>query len=984
MYITLNSENEPSNADFKNYFNDTLTIQPNSYICLSSLGLSKDDTDISLGYVETFNYRIAFGAFDFSRNFAVPAASYTAESLCDTMNILSGQASPVWECLFSVEEVPDVGQAIVVKWRRAEGFRGIVKYAENFLIVNAREGALGNAFETLNSDAEIFRGIVNWNCFFLRGKLANNYNYITAINAPTGLRGARNNDFYVPNNMIGKNTFDINRDQGELSFTVATPELESNFYMLKPGVLTTQDDGTVIENPGITPPNGANIELIFRGNVFDLKARKRDDTVEVIFVEQEYNPGTSFHITCIPDPAATSTDNCYAYSVVRKGLSNGQVCWIPFDSVNSASIDPDTIIQMYDTADWHKDSNLTRYQSTVIGDSMTGIRMGATSIGASTNRFQLTCQYKSNGDVIAKNTGTDMPNNHSIILNRNKGVNNLNQHIQIADYPIQSSLATMFSIGFRLEDDTVNENTLYGGAFPIYDLSFGSVWTTTATPGLEATYTFSTSEAEHWDFVQTRNTGPTTHYWRRQEGNYTNFDIWYTDPSGINPIPATDLEAVLDLNTYKISFPTIPGTILDPSFSPLPELFINGPIVTFTNEQAGIQLYYNDRSSDLVIPLLNGTGAQWTPSTVGTIPNNYISICANGIGNNYFVMVTDDTDQKYWITVAKGSNAAFPDLNRIGADTDVLNDAANRARRYNGEIFDFRTFQYNQPSGGVKTLGFYRNVHNNIADSTLGISGNYSNAWLFSQDIISTDFDGGNIGGFENYGILGQPSVWARHNSCFYKQDSLPEKMTNWMAYGDFSFPMTRTLENLDRTEDNIVMGQAANINSNFLTVHTDSETILTKNEVPSVSLLTEQDYVAGRPSTISAEYIDLTTDGPENVIASSTGDKIDNFIEEEIEHCINVEITNLSHRSYNGRSHNISKSIMEVPLNNASIRKLGDVDLVGYEPPVKIWHSLQNGSEIVLNQLEVKISDEALRTVTNLRGPTNLAIEIKTKDEIF
>ena len=82
--------------------------------------------------------------------------------------------------------------------------------------------------------------------------------------------------------------------------------------------------------------------------------------------------------------------------------------------------------------------------------------------------------------------------------------------------------------------------------------------------------------------------------------------------------------------------------------------------------------------------------------------------------------------------------------------------------------------------------------------------------------------------------------------------------------------------------------------------------------------------------------------------------------------------------------SHNISSSIYEVPINNATTRKVGDVELVGFSPAAKVWHPLKNSGIIVLNELEVNISDEQLITKTNLLGPTNVAIEIKTKDEIF
>ena len=983
MYITLNSENEPSNAKFKNYFQDTLTIQPNSYICLSSLGLAKDDTDINLGQINSFNFRIAYGSFDFSRNYTVPAGTYTAETLCDTINNLIATASPVWTCKFTVQEVDVVGEAIVVEWTRDAYFRGISQYAQNFLIITNREAALGNS-TTANRDAEIVGGFNVWNKFFLRGKVLNNYNYVTAANAPTGLIGARNVDFLVPQNMIGRDTFDINRDQGEISFTIATPKLDSAFLMLSPGQLTTTATGDVIENPTGTLPGGATVQIFYKNNVFDLIVRKRDDTLETIFTNQEYNPGTSFHIKCEADEGATTGENCFAYHVTRKGLTNGQIGWIPFDSLNNDDITPDTAIDMYDTADWHSGGGtLAKYQNTVIGDTMSGIRMGATAVGASTNRYQMNVQYKSNGGVITKGVAAGMPNGRAVNLKQNLALVNLNQHIHFVDSAIESPAPTMFSIGFNIDNDGNAKKTLYGGTIPVYNLAFGNVWTTSSTPGLEVTYTESTLDSEHWDFVQTRNSGPTTHYWRRAAGNFTNWDIWYTDPSGISPIPAPDITAVLDLVAWTISFPTIPGTILDPNISPLNQIKVSVPILTLTLGVDGFEVTFNDRTQASITPQLNGTGANF--QAIDSV-DYYLSICSNGTSNEAYIMVTDEADNKYWVTQNYGQDPRLPDLNRIGADTDVLTDPTNTDRRFSGNIFDFRIFQYNEKLVGNRTLETYLAIHNQVALYSLNISSDYGQEWLFNIDLIRNEFNGKTQGGgFADYGVLGQPKVWARHNCCFYKVDSQPEVCDNWFSYGDFGFNMTRTIENLDRTEDTIVMGQAAHTTKNMLVVHTDNnDNVLTKGEIPSVSLLEEVQYVGGSPSVIVAEYINLTDDGPDNIITTSVGDEIDNVNVEEQEHAVNVEIQNLPQRSYNGMSHNISSSIYEVPINNATTRKVGDVELVGFSPAAKVWHPLKNSGIIVLNELEVNISDEQLITKTNLVGPTNVAIEIKTKDEIF
>jgi hypothetical protein len=46
--------------------------------------------------------------------------------------------------------------------------------------------------------------------------------------------------------------------------------------------------------------------------------------------------------------------------------------------------------------------------------------------------------------------------------------------------------------------------------------------------------------------------------------------------------------------------------------------------------------------------------------------------------------------------------------------------------------------------------------------------------------------------------------------------------------------------------------------------------------------------------------------------------------------------------------------------------------------PPVKVETELENAGDIVLNQLEVMITDELNKVETDLKSNTNLTIEIK------
>ena len=60
MYITLNSATENNDANFTNYLNEPMVIEPNSFICLNGAGFQTHDNSYDLGQIETFQFRISF------------------------------------------------------------------------------------------------------------------------------------------------------------------------------------------------------------------------------------------------------------------------------------------------------------------------------------------------------------------------------------------------------------------------------------------------------------------------------------------------------------------------------------------------------------------------------------------------------------------------------------------------------------------------------------------------------------------------------------------------------------------------------------------------------------------------------------------------------------------------------------------------------------------------------------------------------------
>jgi len=100
----------------------------------------------------------------------------------------------------------------------------------------------------------------------------------------------------------------------------------------------------------------------------------------------------------------------------------------------------------------------------------------------------------------------------------------------------------------------------------------------------------------------------------------------------------------------------------------------------------------------------------------------------------------------------------------------------------------------------------------------------------------------------------------------------------------------------------------------------------------------------------------------------------------------VNIEITNLPHRTYNGCSRTLDKTIYQAPQSSASTIGDDNLDIVDIIPPTKVWVSLNNPGEIPLNKLDVQLSDEAGVKLSQLeyKQETNLVLEIKGEKEFL
>ena len=146
---------------------------------------------------------------------------------------------------------------------------------------------------------------------------------------------------------------------------------------------------------------------------------------------------------------------------------------------------------------------------------------------------------------------------------------------------------------------------------------------------------------------------------------------------------------------------------------------------------------------------------------------------------------------------------------------------------------------------------------------------------------------------------------------------------------------------------------------------------IVSSNELNDV--LDIKDYDETTQTVLQVQTSPSGQDTIDNPIFSTTSGVEQIDIDDKI---FNVEIKNLPHRTYNGVTGNLDKTIYQMGslLEGKTIE--GD-RIIEHYPREKIRVPLHNGGELILNQLDVQISDEFGKQETDLKQTTNLTLEI-------
>ena len=870
MYITLNSRNELSNSNFVNSFSDSLVIKPNSYICCTGAGFETEDTGYDLGYVEAFQFNVAFTYNAVSTAFTVPAGNYTLQSLANVINDLIFNFSQIYQMELNPDddEINGVHMQLLLK-RNAEVFNNEHWVAENYYggrhnltapLVGQDPATKPGAVPTLENN-EVDK------VWSIEGAAGNNYDFLVGARAPTTFIS----NYKEPENMPNRYGFDINRTpSGQITFSIADGTQSGSFYLYN-GV---NYGGTYIDD----------IDLNELANNY---LARIDLTPVGVATVRSYCPGDLFKITCIGQDETES----WKLKIEHELNEDRQVGWIPLDFLTSdvpTSLPTDMTLTSHLSYQQDYPCGINEYRNSCHIRAM-GSRLAFLSNLNDTHANSLSVEptFMGINNVAMKNfrtevpAGTIMPNGSAVFLDRTpSGAGDEWQCIQLkrgGTLGIQSIAPTMYTMCFRMVSD-------FAGA----------------------TYT-----------------------------------LWGGDDAFGNP--------------YSLTQMTVGSNII------------------------AVQSY--DGVVNAITPLTNGTGAPM-PNLVRD-KNYCISVGNGGVGNQLMSVQITDEDGNYYAAnhTTTSPSGRLPDLMYLGANRHPT-DGGTSNDRFCGGIWDFRMYQQNTNAGVPTSYTDWRRQHENTANFSV-VTANAAliknDKWYYNWDDridwLEPDTDPA-LRGFELTPETRLCPIWQ-------KNDATAPAQINWVTFGnlnaDHNFVADATANLHETRLEAIDLVRNGNFaitceNLNF------SDNVLIMGATPSVEML---DFEAGTLfSGTEIIWVDHTSMSPTPFVTIDY--EAVNLGVNVREQIYNICIENLPHRTFNGRTRNLCKSILEVLHNETNNTIKGDVELINYIPKHKIWISLNNGGEIPINELHVRITDGAMIETTDLIGATHIHLEIKAKDEIF
>lgn len=317
------------------------------------------------------------------------------------------------------------------------------------------------------------------------------------------------------------------------------------------------------------------------------------------------------------------------------------------------------------------------------------------------------------------------------------------------------------------------------------------------------------------------------------------------------------------------------------------------------------------------------------------------------------VIVTDlSTNTVFFntITLAAGGLGA---LHTVGANNP---SQPNNQHFLHGYLSDFRIYQKPQIQGSTNNMWNNLKVDMQTYYET-GVWDDRTGGF-YANKFISNIYNAGEF----KYCNFGSETPNGGTCTPFLSYDGTPTQTdNNWYNLTNIHFYPCIRQPNITRNQTLVEPA-----------VYSDrGQGIVASNELNA--FLDFTDYNETTERLITAEN-DNGLDTEDNPIFSGESELSEVDINDKI---FNIEIKNLPHRTYNGTIGNFDKTIYQIGSLIEGKTIEGDRYIEHY-PREKIRIPLENSGDIILNQLEVQISDEFGIQETDLKEQTNITIEIQ------
>jgi len=323
--------------------------------------------------------------------------------------------------------------------------------------------------------------------------------------------------------------------------------------------------------------------------------------------------------------------------------------------------------------------------------------------------------------------------------------------------------------------------------------------------------------------------------------------------------------------------------------------------------------------------------------------------------------ITDLTNSVIYENIISPTNYGIPHITTIGGACND-NDAAfqNNENYMFGHVADFRLFS--KPFRAGLTINDYDN-------QIFALRGGYYAGTFSDIFMAKPTLKELYVNSETKYATIQQPAPEQESTNAPFvlanQVTSTTDIPNGFYVIQDAFIAQNIKMKFADR-DKNLEVGSYTNKGNGLV----NASSLNAEFDLPSYDAVNER----------AIEVYDGSTElGIQHPFYNELGEVNDLALDDEV---FNVEVTNLPHRTLNGKNRSYDKTIYQLPLE-AGIEK-NNLKITEHSPASKVWIPLNNPGEMPINQLDIQISKENGQKADNLQPDTHVVIQIETKNEIL